>query len=131
MVQPAPAQPVRVDFEVAGTTTGGGAPGSDVVVEETPAERAQPPEVKLKLGHYRSRRTGVALVIDRLDEHVAKIRFDHTERVERLEARYFWFRTEYHRGDQKVLEFQNDGSIALYMSSQEIWLFRDGDADPL
>jgi hypothetical protein len=116
-----PVQPVRVDFEVVGTT-------------DSPAarpERAQPPEIKLKLGHYRSDRAGIALVIDRTGDD-AKLLFDGTDQVVRLVPQYFWHRTEYHRTvGHKMLETRSHGEIVLYLSGQEIWLYRDGDADPL
>jgi hypothetical protein len=118
---PPPPQPVRVDFEVAGEATG---------EEPASCERAQSPEVKLAVGHWRSLRRGIGLVIDRREKH-ALIQFDHGA-TERLEARFFWFRTEYVRaGEEKVLEFRNDGATVVFVGGQEIYLHRDCDAEPL
>lgn len=138
---PVAAQPVVVDFAFHGEGAHGeGAPpgrtgaGADACcAPEARPTRDQPPEVKLKLGHYQSPRFGIGLVIDRTGDD-AKVRFDGTDRTIRLFPQYFWHRTEYHRAqNDKVLEVRNNGHVILYMegAGEGIWVFRDGDADPL
>jgi hypothetical protein len=118
---PVAVAPVAVDFELRG--------------EPALSQRDQPPDIKLKLGHYISPRFGIGLVIDRTGDNAAKIRFDGTDQTISLFAQYFWHRTEYHRAhNDKVLEVSNTGQIHLHVAGAPehgISLFRDGDADPL
>jgi hypothetical protein len=143
---PVAAQPVQVDFSIHGEEAPAGAEeccaagarstrdGARAMRDDArPTTRDQPPEVKLKLGHYRSSRFGIGLVIDRTAEE-AKVQFDGTAQTLRLFPQYFWHRTEYHRArNEKLLEVRSDGQIILHMegAGEGIWLFRDGDADPL
>jgi hypothetical protein len=134
---PAPPQAVRVDFAVVGPAAEP-APAplepapAEVEIVEGPLVLDQPPEIKLKLGHYASGRFGIGLVIDRTEQHTAKVRFDGASKTERLFARYTWHHVDYHRAKyDKVLEVQPDGRIAVFVSGQEIWVRRDGDARPL
>jgi hypothetical protein len=127
---PVAVAPIAVDFEIRGES-----PAAPAPTTELPTTRNQPPDVKLKLGHYSSPRFGIGLVIDRTGEKGAKIRFDGTDQTISLFVQYFWHRTEYHRAqNEKVLEVSNTGHIRLHMSGVPeggISLFRDGDADPL
>lgn len=138
---PAAAESVQVDLAIHGEEAPPGrtdaeaccAGGVRATRDGAPATRDQPPEVKLKLGHYRSSRFGIGLVIDRTGED-AKVRFDGTDRTIRLFPQYFWHRTEYHRArNEKLLEVRSDGQVMLHMegAGEGIWVFRDGDADPL
>lgn len=131
--------PVAVDFEVHGDATSGATVANDnraaAPAETAPATRNQPPEMKLKLGHYSSGRLGLGLVIDRTDEKIAKVRFDGTAQTIALVPQYFWHRTEYHKAEnQKLVVFHNNGLVVLHMEGigeDGAWLRRDGDADPL
>jgi hypothetical protein len=127
---------VRVDFEVVGPSAAAIAPTPAGQATEAPCtpggRRAQPPEVKLVLGHYCSPERGIGLVIDRTQKDTATIRFDGTDQTQRLFARYYWDHTDYHRAKyDKVLEVKPDGQIIVTVSGQEMLVYRDGDADPL
>jgi hypothetical protein len=131
---PIAVAPMAVDFEIRGEPAQTPA-GPTTDHPQPPTTRNQPPDVKLKLGHYINPRFGIGLVIDRTGEKTAKIRFDGTDQTISLFVQYFWHRTEYHRvQNEKVLEVSNTGRIHLHMSGVPeggILLFRDGDADPL
>ena len=123
-----PPPPVAVDFEVHGS----------VAAEETVAKN-QAPELKLKLGHYKTYRLGIGLVLDRTNDKKAKVRFDGTDQTVELIPQYFWHRTEYHRAltgapNDKVIVVHHGGDVMLHMEGlgdDGAYLWRDGDADPL
>ena len=95
----------------------------------------QPPAVKLKLGHYRSARRGIGVVID-LTQHEAKLRFDSTSEVLNLDpspgslGRTDYFRTAH----QVVLQVWEDNRMVVYVPGGDgtgLDVVRDGDAEPL
>lgn len=107
----------------------------------------QPPHIKLKLGHFRSARYNIGVTIDFTEqtENVAdidpaKLRFDGDARIWRLSGRHGAYgRIDYvaERGGV-MLQAHANGRMSLYVrdpdtgrSSDEIHLYRDGDADPL
>jgi len=128
-------------------------PSTTVVIHDTaPAEgsvavhKVQPASTKLKLGHYRNDRLGVGAVIDRttvLDNEAkippAKLRFDGESKVWTLEGRHGGDgRIDYVDGGRIMLHVWDDGRVALYVrdpdtdrASEQIDVYRDGDADPL
>ena len=94
----------------------------------------QPPEVKLKLGHYHNKSRGIGLVID-LTHKEARIRWDGTQQVIKLDpipasgGRIDYIKSANH----VVLQVWDDGRAAVFVtgSSSAIAVTRDGDADPL
>jgi hypothetical protein len=125
---------VHVSFDVAGEVEGAPAPPVATTESTSPCrqlELQQPPEQKLVLGHYCNPRLKIGLVIDRTGEREARLRFDGAADTIRLVPRYTWHRTEYFRGGEKVLEVSSRGYILLFVSGHEVWLARDGDAEPL
>jgi hypothetical protein len=107
----------------------------------------QPPALKLKLGHYKSERAGIGVVIDlsgKIDNAAkiapAKIKFDGENKVWVLNAEHGGFdRLDWRNADHHLmLQTWPDGKRSVYVfdpdsekMSEEIHVFRDGDADPL
>jgi hypothetical protein len=111
-----------------------------------PATRNQPPHIKLRLGHYRNDRLGIGVTIDltEITENVAdidpaKLRFDGDPRVWRLQGQHGPLgRIDYLDGKRVILQVWDNGRRAVFVpdpdtgrSSDEIYVVRDGDADPL
>jgi hypothetical protein len=112
-----------------------------------PLVKNQPPHIKLKLGHFRNDRYNIGLTIDLTEqtENVAdidpaKLRFDGDTRIWRLQGQHGAYgRIDYVReGGRVMLHAQANGRMSIYIpdpdtgrSSDEISLYRDGDADPL
>jgi len=116
----------------------------DVELDHTPATtREQPAAVKLKLGHYKSASRGIGLTIDLTEEtenaadiDPAKLRFDGEAQVWRLAGEYGSNgRIDYVAPNgHVVLQVWEDGRRAVFVpgtDSHEIFVVRDGDADPL
>jgi hypothetical protein len=110
------------------------------------ATRNQPPHIKLKLGHYSNAQLGIGVTIDltEVTENVAdidpaKVRFDGETKVRRLEGQNGpRGRIDYLDGKHVVLQVWDDGKRAVFVrdpdtdkASDEIYVRRDGDADPL
>jgi hypothetical protein len=110
------------------------------------ARKNQPPHIKLKLGHYSNAQLGIGVTIDltEMTENVAdidpaKIRFDGDPKVLRLQGQNGPLgRIDYLDGKRVVLQVWDDGGRAVFVrdpdtgkSSDEIYVGRDGDADPL
>jgi hypothetical protein len=107
----------------------------------------QPPYIKLKLGHFRNARYNIGVTIDLTEqpENVAdidpaKLRFDGDPKVWRLEGRTGAYgRIDYAPpGGGLMLHVHADGGMSIFLrdpgtgrSTDEIFLQRDGDADPL
>ena len=148
-----PPQATVVEWEVHGQDQEGppGNPGGDpnaVAPPGTPAPapapaaaqapaadrtRPQPPEVKLKLGHFTDARHNIGLVIDRTNKE-ARLRFDHTPQVLRLDPMRSRDRIDYVRTiNQVVLQVWDSGRVVVFVpnASESIEVVRDGDADPL
>jgi hypothetical protein len=137
---PHPPQAVELAFEV--TPPVGNHAFSD---EPTVPERRQPPDVKLRLGHYVSRTRGIGLTIDRTVTRVypgvipaARLRYDGTDRVFSLDGQPGTRgRIDYYERTKLVLQIHDDGRARIWvygadgMAEGPIELERDGDADPL
>jgi len=110
------------------------------------ATKNQPPHIKLKLGHYSNAQLGIGVTIDltEMTENVAdidpaKIRFDGDTKVLRLQGQNGPLgRIDYLDGKRVVLQVWDNGRRAVFVrdpdtdkSSDEIYVRRDGDADPL
>jgi hypothetical protein len=108
--------------------------------------RNQPPHIKLKLGHYSNDQLGIGVTIDltEMTENVAdidpaKVRFDGDPKVLRLQGQNGPLgRIDYLDGKHVVLQVWDNGRRAVFVrdpdtgkSSEEIYVRRDGDADPL
>lgn len=99
--------------------------------------RAQPPEVKLRLGHYVSDARGLGVTIDRTSElsgrRVAKLRYDGTADIVLLEAQPgSAHRTDYLAHRKVVLHVYETGRVEIYVGDEgPIALRRDRDAAPL
>lgn len=148
---PAPATPAQAE---ALSTPPPAPPPAPVVIAApvgsngAPATyRNQPPQLKLKLGHYANTALGIGVTID-LSEHIdnvaaivpAKVRFDGDSKVWRLTGQHASHdRIDYIRdGGGLMLVVWRDGRRAVYVPdpetgkwSDEIEVVRDGDADPL
>lgn len=132
--QPAPprtgsASPSGARVEVAVTVDGDGP-----CCPDRPAPRDQPPDVKLKLGHYANAQRGIGLVFDRTTAQ-AKVRFDGTAQVIKVDRQHgAGGRIDYIRriGDV-VLQQWDNGRVVVYLADAPdgIEVRRDGDADPL
>lgn len=112
-----------------------------------PVTKDQPPHIKLKLGHYRNDSYNIGVTIDLTEqtENVAdidpaKLRFDGDTKIWRLQGQHGSFgRVDYVReGGRVMLHVHANGRRSIYIpdpdtgrSSNEIMLYRDGDADPL
>lgn len=136
-----PPPPVAVEFEAHGTTEGppGGVeapPSGDVETPPTVAvatTKNQPPDVKLKLGHFTDRRHNIGLVIDRTG-HEAKLRFDGSAEVMKLDPMRSSGRIDYVKTiNSTVLEVWDDGRVTVWVpgTKESIDVVRDADADPL
>jgi hypothetical protein len=112
----------------------------------TPGARNQPPHIKLRLGHYRNDQLGIGVTIDltEITENVAdidpaKVRFDGDPKVWRLQGQHGPFdRIDYLDGKRVILQVWGNGRRAVFVpdpdtgrSSDQIYVRRDGDADPL
>ena len=109
-----------------GATPAAHAPGPD-------RTRPQPPEIKLKLGHYTNARHNIGLVIDRTNKE-ARVRFDHVAEVMRLDPVRSSRRIDYVRTmNNVVLQVWDSGRVVVFVpgTSESIDVVRDGDADPL
>jgi hypothetical protein len=112
-----------------------------------PLVKNQPPHIKLKLGHFRNARYNIGVTIDLTEqtENVtdidpAKLRFDGDTKIWRLQGQHGAYgRIDYVRdGGRVMLHVQSNGRMSIYVpdpdtgrSSDELPLYRDGDADPL
>jgi hypothetical protein len=94
--------------------------------------RDQPPELKLKLGHFANKRRGIGIVFDRSTEQ-AKLRFDGTTEIVQVDPASAGIdRTDYIRSlGHVVLQLWADGRVVVFVNGDEVDLVRDGDADPL
>jgi hypothetical protein len=94
----------------------------------------QPPEIKLRLGHYRSGRRGIGAVIDRTGRE-ALLRYDGTAEVLHLLPEPAPLgRTDWSvSGNHVVMQTWDDGRVVVYVDGDKdgIYLRRDGDAEPL
>jgi hypothetical protein len=139
-----PPQATIVEWEVHGQDGPGGAPGSapgsqpsgPAAAAPAPAvdrTRPQPPEIKLKLGHFTNAKHNIGLVIDRTNKE-ARLRFDNTTDVLRLDPMRSRDRIDYVRTiNQVVLQVWDNGRMVVFVpgTSESIDVVRDGDADPL
>jgi hypothetical protein len=141
-----PPQTTVVEWEVHGQEGAEGDPSGDPSGVATPAApapaapapgvdrtRPQPPEIKLKLGHFTNARHNIGLVIDRTNKE-ARVRFDHVPQVMRLDPMQSSGRIDYVRTiNQVVLQVYNSGRVVVFVpgTSESIDVVRDGDADPL
>jgi hypothetical protein len=140
-------QPGRAPDPQAGTVAG--AQPAVAQTGTTPSAlpaKNQPPHIKLKLGHYRNDQLGIGITIDltEVTENVAdidpaKVRFDGDTKVWRLEGQHGPLgRIDFFDGKHLILQVWDNGRRAVYIrdpdtgkSSDEIFVRRDGDADPL
>ncbi len=109
-----------------GATPAAPAPGPD-------RTRPQPPELKLKLGHYTNAKHNIGLVIDRTNKE-ARVRFDHVAEVMRLDPIRSSGRIDYVRTlNNVVLQIWDDGRVVVFVpgAPDGLAVVRDGDADPL
>ena len=104
---------------------------SPCCTEPSPTKNA-PPEVKLKLGHYRNVSRGIGVVVD-VTHHEAKVRFDGADKTLHLDPIN-------HSADSvdygptintTTLRISNDGRIEVWVEGNRIEVKRDADADPL
>jgi len=112
-----------------------GAPAAAPAPAPAAAKRTlpQPPEVKLKLGHFTDAKHNIGLVIDRTNKE-ARVRFDHMPQVMRLDPMRAPGRTDYVRTiNQVVLQVWESGRVVVFVpnASESIEVVRDGDAEPL
>jgi hypothetical protein len=143
-----PPQATIVEWEVHGHEGPPGDPSGDpdgapsgVAAPAAPAApapavdrtRPQPPQIKLKLGHFTNARHNIGLVIDRTNKE-ARVRFDHVPDVMRLDPIRSSGRIDYVRTiSQVVLQVYDSGRVVVFVpgTSESIEVVRDGDADPL
>jgi hypothetical protein len=101
---------------------------------EPGAKRDQPPELKLKLGHYSNTRRGIGLVFDRSTAQ-AKVRFDGSPAIIKLDRQHGGGdRIDYIRSiGHVVLQQWDSGRVVVFIAGADdgIEVRRDGDADPL
>ena len=96
----------------------------------------QPPEVKLKLGHYKNKDKGIGLVID-LTHHEARIQWDGSKTVIKLDPTHgAGDRIDYIKSaNHIVLQAWPDGRRAVFVegggADGAIDVWRDGDATAL
>jgi hypothetical protein len=94
----------------------------------------QPPEVKLKLGHYANTKRGIGLVVD-LTHHEARVKYDGTKKIQKLDpVNHSRDSTSYGPTiNQVTLVVYDSGRIEVWVAGSEnmIPVERDGDADPL
>jgi hypothetical protein len=156
--QAPPAPPPQAEYLEVGVTVdepdgppGAQEPASADSIAPPPATSAamvkhQPPHLKLKLGHFRNARLNIGVTIDLTEqtENVADIdpaqlRFDGDTRVWRLQGQHGPYdRIDYAGGGGVMLHAHAHGGMSLHLRdpdtgrpSDEIPLYRDGDADPL
>jgi hypothetical protein len=101
---------------------------------DTP-KRDQPPEVKLRLGHYTSEKRGIGLVVD-LTHKEARVKFDGTKDVRKLDQiNQSADSVDYGRNLHSItLRVYKTGRVQVWVpggSDEAIDVRRDGDADPL
>jgi hypothetical protein len=141
-----PPQGTVVEWEVhgqEGPPGAAGAPGTDPGAAGTPTSgtpapgvdrsRPQPPDIKLKLGHFTDAKHNIGLVIDRTNKE-ARVRFDHVAEVMRLDPIRSSGRIDYVRTiNQTVLQVYDSGRVVVFVpgTSDSIEVVRDADADPL
>jgi hypothetical protein len=108
------------------------APAAPRCCQDEPPRKDQPPEIKLKLGHYRNARRGIGLVFDRSTEQ-AKLRFDGTSEILKLDRQHgAGDRIDFIRSlGHVVLQQWDDGRVVVFVGGDGIEVRRDGDADPL
>jgi hypothetical protein len=109
-----------------------GAPGA-APAPAADRTRPQPPEIKLKLGHYTNARHNIGLVIDRTNKE-ARVRFDHTADVMRLDPIRSSGRIDYiRRINDVVLQVFDSGRVVVFVPGAPggLEVVRDADADPL
>jgi hypothetical protein len=132
--EPAPAPPRQAADRPAADRPVAVAPVAVVCCAEPVPARDQPPDVKLKLGHYRNARRGIGLVFDRTTAQ-AKLRFDGAAEIVKLDRQHgAGGRIDYiRRVGQVVLQQWDDGRVVVFVAGAEdgIDVRRDGDADPL
>jgi hypothetical protein len=125
---PPPAHP-----QVAMLGPGVLVPGPPLVGVE-PQRLNQPPEIKLKLGHYRNDELNIGAVVDLTRDDV-RLRFDGSDEVMHLLAEPGQHgRTDYMiNGSRVVMQTWTGGRVVVYVngSDEPIGLYRDGDAEPL
>lgn len=122
------------------------APSAPAPSTTTAMAKNQPPHIKLKLGHYRNDQLGIGVTIDLTEatENVAdidpaKLRFDGETKVWRLQGQHGpQGRIDYLDGKRVMLHVWDSGRRSVYVrdpdtdkASDEIYLRRDADADPL
>lgn len=94
----------------------------------------QPPEVKLKVGHFKNKDRNIGLIID-LTHHEARIQWDGDKKVIKLDptnganGRTDWIKSINHI----VLQTWKDGRAAVFVSGSDdaIDVWRDADANPI
>jgi hypothetical protein len=126
-----PGPPGAMDGEPGAAPSGAGAPATAAPAADR--TRPQPPEVKLKLGHFVDGKHNIGLVIDRTNKE-ARVRFDHTADVMRLDPIRSSGRIDYVRTiNNVVLQVFDSGRVIVFVpgTSESIEVVRDGDADPL
>lgn len=109
-------------------------PAPDACCDKTAkVTKDQPPDVKLKLGHYKNDRRGIGLVFD-ATKKPAKLRFDGTTEVMLLDVVNTNGRLDYIKTiHQTVVSQWPDGRTEVWVpgAKEAIAVRRDGDADPL
>jgi len=94
----------------------------------------QPPEVKLKVGHFKNKDRNIGLVID-LTHHEARIQWDGDKKVIKLDpqpasqGRTDWIKSANH----VVLQTWPDGRAAVFVQGTDdaIAVWRDADAQSI
>lgn len=100
--------------------------------EMPPVRLDQPPETKLRLGHYANAARGIGLVID-LTRTPARIQFDGSAAVVTLDrqagpsGRVDFIR----RIGDPVLRIEHGPRVQVFVDGEAIEVRRDGDAEPL
>jgi len=93
----------------------------------------QPPEIKLKLGHWKNDKRGIGLVFDATTKP-AKVKFDGTAEVIQLDVVTSNGRLDYIKSlHHTVVSQWPDGRTEVWVpgATDSIAVKRDGDADPL
>jgi hypothetical protein len=125
------------DFYMEMEPAPGGDTSGDGACCAKPAQRDQPPEVKLALGHYSNGKRGIGAVVD-VTQKVGKLKYDGTDQVIELYASPGAYgRTDYRKNASTVLmQVWDDGRVVVFIPNAPtardgITLTRDADADPL
>jgi hypothetical protein len=109
-------------------------PPAETVAPPVEPSIDQPPERKLRLGHYSSGRRGIGAIIDRTGRE-ALVRYDGATDVLHLLPEPAPFgRTDWSvSGNHVVMQTWDDGRVVVYVDGATggIYLHRDGDAEPL